>query len=127
MRGRGSSRGFTLVEVLVSLGVLSVALAILAALMVENSKVNREQQLRLELQSNARAALSLISQVLRTAGWDPTEANFGVVTLDADPTDGVETLEAPSRPSPCISPTTRTVTARRSRCSCPMPRPTRRA
>jgi prepilin-type N-terminal cleavage/methylation domain-containing protein len=79
---RGPAGGFTLIEVLVSLTILLLSLAALATLLVQNARVNRAQQMTLSTQSNARSCLSIVTPVLRTAGWDPLNAGFSPVTLD---------------------------------------------
>lgn len=88
-----SSKGFTLVEALVSLALVAVGMAIAASLLVQNSQINREQQLTIDVQSNARSCLSLIVQTLRTAGWDPTNAGITPVALDSNPGDSVNYID----------------------------------
>ena len=87
MRAVRAEGGFTLVELLVSLALLSMVLGGVAGLLVQNSRINRAEQMSAELQSSARNCLSMIVQVLRTAGWDPRNAGFAAVTLDPSPTN----------------------------------------
>jgi prepilin-type N-terminal cleavage/methylation domain-containing protein len=80
--GRGAERGFTLLELLVSLSILSVGFAALATLLLQNARVNRAQQMTLAAQSNARNTLSLLLPLLRSAGWDPRNVGIVPVTFD---------------------------------------------
>jgi len=93
MRARRSEAGFTLVEMLVSMTVLLLAMTGLASLLVQNARVNKAQQMRAEVQANARNTLSMVVQKLRSAGWDPTNAGLASVTLDADLGDSVSEIE----------------------------------
>ena len=76
---RRQERGFTLIELLVSMTVLLLVLAGLARMMIENSRINRAQQMTAEVQANARNCLMLVQQRLRSAGWDPI--NAGILSL----------------------------------------------
>jgi len=87
MRAVRAESGFTLVELLVSLALLSMVLGGVAGLLVQNSRINRAEQMSAEVQSNARNCLSMIVQTLRTAGWDPRNAGFAAVALDPSPTN----------------------------------------
>jgi len=87
MRSVRAESGFTLVELLVSLALLSMVLGGVAGLLVQNSRINRAEQMSAEVQSNARNCLSMIVQTLRTAGWDPRNAGFAAVALDPSPTN----------------------------------------
>jgi len=93
MRRDGPEGGFTLVEMLVSLTLLSMVFGGIAALMIQNSQINRTEQMSAEVQSNARNCLSMIVQVLRTAGWDPKNAGFAAVGLDPSPTNSTNYIE----------------------------------
>ena len=87
------ARGFTIVELLVSLAVFSMAMASISGLLVQNSKINKAQQMTSDMQADARNCLSMIVQRLRTAGWDPLNNGFSPLVLDADPTDSVSYIE----------------------------------
>ena len=86
-------RGFTLIEVLVSMTVVMLAMAGLAGMLIQSSTINRSEQLTSDVQANARNCLSMIVQKLRSAGWDPQDAGIPAVTLDPDLTDSVSELE----------------------------------
>jgi Tfp pilus assembly protein PilW len=81
--------GVTLLELLVSVGLVSVILSGVAALLIRNSAINRTQQLVSETQSNARNSLSIVVQALRSSGWDPRETDFAPVVVDPDLGDTV--------------------------------------
>jgi prepilin-type N-terminal cleavage/methylation domain-containing protein len=86
-------RGFTVVELLVSLTVLLLVLAGCAQMMVQNSHVNRSQQMAAAAQADVRNCLELIQQKLRSAGWDPMNAGIATVAVDPDLTDLVSEIE----------------------------------
>jgi len=90
---RRADAGFSLVEMLVSLTVLLLATTSLAGLLVQNSKMNKSQQLAIDAQSNARNCLEIVVAKLRSAGWDPVNAGVSTVTLDPDLTDLVSEIE----------------------------------
>jgi type II secretory pathway pseudopilin PulG len=79
-----------MVEVLVSLTVLSLAMAGLFSLLVHNSRLNKSEQMKAETQANARNVLSIIVQKLRSAGWDPLGTDlFAGLTLDTNTGDTI--------------------------------------
>lgn len=80
-------RGFSLVEVLVSLTLFGLVMGGLAILLVYNSQINRAEQTQAEAQANARHSLTMVVQVLRSAGWDPMNTGLAPVALDPFPTD----------------------------------------
>ena len=90
---RGNQKGFSLVELLVSVTVLTLALSGLASLLIQNARINKSQRMTAEIQANARNTLSMVVQKLRSAGWDPTNAGLATVTLDADTTDSISEIE----------------------------------
>lgn len=93
MMGRGREEGFSFLELLVSLAVFSMAMGGLASLLIQNSQINRVDQMRAEVQSTARNCLSMIVQTLRTAGWDPRNTGLSPVTLDPSPTNTTNYIE----------------------------------
>lgn len=86
--------GFSLLEMLVSLAIFSMAMGGLAGLLMQNSRINRANQMSAEVQSTARNCLSMIVQVLRSAGWDPRNAGFPPVVVDPSPTGTANYIEA---------------------------------
>ena len=87
------SRGFSLLETLAALTLLTLTLGGLATLLIEHSRVNKTEQLRSKTQADARNCLLVVLQRLRSAGWDPTELSFDAITGDTDLTDGVSWIE----------------------------------
>ena len=92
MPTRHSQQGFSLIELLVSLTILLLASSGLASLMVQNSRINKSQQMTAEIQANARNCLEMIVAQLRSAGWDPMATGLPVVALDPDP-DAISSIE----------------------------------
>lgn len=78
MNGMRSQKGLSMIELLVSVAILSIVLTALAVTLIQNARINRGQQMALQVQSDARNCLSMIVPVLRTAGWDPL--NVGIPT-----------------------------------------------
>ena len=74
--------GFTLIEMMISVVILLLAMAGLASLLIQNSRINKAEQMTVEVQGNARNTLSMVVQKLRSAGWDPN--NMGIPTLRLD-------------------------------------------
>ncbi len=90
MKPANRQRGFTLVEMLVSLTVLSLAMTGLFSLLVHNARLNKSEQMKAETQANARNVLSIIVQKLRSAGWDPLGTDlFAGLTLDTNTGDTI--------------------------------------
>lgn len=86
-------RGFSLVELMVSMAVLLLALAGLAKMMIEGSQINRAQQMTAQVQANARNCMTMVVHKLRSAGWDPANNNLALVTWDSDLTDDISEIE----------------------------------
>jgi len=90
---RPGQSGVTLIELLISLTVMLLVFTGLASLMIENSRINKAQQLTAQIQSDARNSLAVIEQRLRSAGWDPLNAGIPTVALDSDLSDAVSEIE----------------------------------
>jgi prepilin-type N-terminal cleavage/methylation domain-containing protein len=78
-----SERGFTLVELLVSLAIFSVIATMVAKTVIDGAKLTKTEQMTIAAQSDARNCVSLIEQVLRTAGWDPKNAGITGIQLQS--------------------------------------------
>lgn len=92
MSARGTA-GFSLTEALVSVAILSLAIAGAFSLLVHNMKINKAEQMNAQLQANARTALSAVVKSLRRAGWDPMGSGIVSVQLDPDLSDDVSQIE----------------------------------
>lgn len=90
---RGTQTGFTLAETVVSLFVMSIAMVMVAGILISSSRLNKTQQLAAETQVSVRNTLSMIVNTIRDGGWDPAGAGIAPVALDPDPSDPVDTLE----------------------------------
>ena len=69
------SSGFTLIELLISMTVLSIIVSGLVASRVMQQSQGISQQQTVEIQQNVRAALSIILDDIRMAGYDPDGDN----------------------------------------------------
>ena len=85
--------GFSLVELMVSMVVLLVCVTGLAKMMIESSRINRAQQMTAQVQANARNCMSVVVQKMRSAGWDPINADVQTVDWDPDTLDDVSQIE----------------------------------
>jgi len=85
--------GMSLIEVLVSLAVFSLAALGIAGMLIDNSRINKGEQLRAEAQANARNTVSLITHRIRAAGWDPQASGFQAVVVDDDLSDALSFVE----------------------------------
>jgi prepilin-type N-terminal cleavage/methylation domain-containing protein len=90
---RDDQKGFSLVEMLVSVTVMMLALSGLATLLIQNARINKSQRMTVEVQANARNTLSMVVQRLRSAGWDPTNTGLPTVNLDSDTSDANAEIE----------------------------------
>ena len=82
-----------MLEMLVSVTVLVMAMGGLGGLLIQNARMNKGQQMTVEVQSNARNTLSMIVQKLRSAGWDPTNAGIQTLIPDQNTGDNVSEIE----------------------------------
>ncbi len=73
-RGRRSARGVTLIELLISTGLLSVVVAGVYLLYTTMQETLARGEMQSDLQQNARVALDRMTQELRMAGYDPQMA-----------------------------------------------------
>ena len=89
-----NQKGFSLIEMLISLALMMMALTGLASLLIQNARVNKAQQMTAEVQVNARNCLSMIVQELRGAGWNPMNVSgFTTVITDQNLGDGISEIE----------------------------------
>ena len=88
-----AQRGFSLLELLVSLTVTLLIMTGVTTMMLHNARINKAQQMTAQAQSNARNCLAMIVQRLRSAGWDPLNTGVPSVTLDTDTGDDIAEIE----------------------------------
>lgn len=75
--------GFTLIEALISLGLLAVVGTGITSLVLSTQRDYVSQRERVQADETIRAVEALLTRVLRTARVDPRNLNIG--RLDADP------------------------------------------
>jgi type IV pilus assembly protein PilW len=85
--------GFSLVEVLVALTIVGLATGAMAGMLIQNSQINRAQQMEAQTQADARQCLTMITQVVRSAGWDPLNTGIAPFVFDTTPLDAPQFLE----------------------------------
>jgi prepilin-type N-terminal cleavage/methylation domain-containing protein len=84
-----SSRGMTLVELLVTLTILGVVVVVVTGILLSSSRLEGRTVRRAEIQAASRQALALLTTELRQAGADPGDPPAGVVGLVAADSFGV--------------------------------------
>ncbi len=81
---KNNKRGFTLVEILITLLLASIVTAAIYKTFREQQKSYIVQEEVVEMQQNLRAALDIMSREIRMAGYDPLQSgNFGFLRADA--------------------------------------------
>ena len=86
------ARGFTLIEVLLSVAILSAVVAGISGLLIKQSQASSVQAAQRDLEANGRLALAELGRAVRLAGYgiDPTAAfdfaRFACTTPDAPDT-----------------------------------------
>ncbi len=82
-RRRGGRRsGVTLVEMLVTLGLLSVVMGTVTGMILRTQREYTRQREAIRLQENMRNAEMVIARLLRTAAVDPLGLSIGRVDID---------------------------------------------
>jgi len=77
-----TKHGFTLVEVLVALVVGLVVIGAVYSVYTVQQREYRSQQVRLALQQNLRAAMVIMEEEIRMAGYDPQgSGRFGIIDV----------------------------------------------
>lgn len=72
-----SSKGFTLVELLVALAIVGVASAAIIGLFISQNRSYVVQDETVTVQQNVRAGIDFLTRELRMAGYDPTSSTGG--------------------------------------------------
>lgn len=92
-RSSGREGGFTLIEMLVAMGVGMVMLAAVSSVFTLQNKTFSSQEDLVELQQNVRAAMDIMSSEIGMAGYDLTRVN-DTVPPSANNFVGVATMNA---------------------------------
>jgi type IV pilus assembly protein PilW len=94
---RNGHKGFTLVEMLVGMAVASVVMISIYTAYVNHQRSHVTQQLVVDMQQNARAALALMKREIRMMGYDPV-ATDGIDndtnSIIDDESSGADIIEA---------------------------------
>jgi type IV pilus assembly protein PilW len=100
-----SVNGFTLVELMVSMGIGMVILAAVTTTFMSQTRIYNAQEQINEMQQNARGALDIIAREVKMAGYNPHEVSFLGVTYsmtqlmiqaDLDSTPGIDVSTTPT-------------------------------
>jgi type IV pilus assembly protein PilW len=75
-----SVNGFTLVELMVSMGIGMVILAAVTTTFMSQTRIYNAQEQINEMQQNARGALDIIAREVKMAGYKPSGGSFNGVT-----------------------------------------------
>lgn len=81
------SSGFTVLEILVALAMGVVFIAAITALIIDQTQTHEDHQMKVMMQQNGRAALSVMANELMIAGYSPDPAEKSSITKAA--MDGV--------------------------------------
>ena len=87
----GRSAGFTLVDILVGLGMASVIMVIVVGIFTTMAKSFTTQNVAADVQQVARAGVDLMIQEIRMAGFDPTGSAAAGIVNDFDEDSGFHT------------------------------------
>jgi type IV pilus assembly protein PilW len=79
----GRQSGFTLIELMVALGVSTVIIGLVVATLISQQKNHVTQDALVDMQQSLRAAMEVLGGDLQMAGYDPT-GNAGATFLIAD-------------------------------------------
>jgi type IV pilus assembly protein PilW len=78
-----AKKGFTLIELMVGMGIAMVMLAAVTSTFISQTKIYHAQEQVNEMQQNARGAVDLMIRELKMAGYNPAEAAFVGVTYNS--------------------------------------------
>lgn len=85
MARRPSEAGFSLLELMVSLGIAGILMAGIFAAYYTQLRAHMTQQLTVEMQQNLRASMQIMAREIRMAGYNPTTtAGAGITTMLAN-------------------------------------------
>lgn len=78
----GARAGLTLIEMLVTLTLLSVVMATVTGMVIRTQRDYTRQREVIRLQENLRSVELVVTRLLRTASVDPLDQNVGKVDID---------------------------------------------
>ena len=78
-----TKKGFTLIELMVGMGIAMVMLAAVTSTFISQTKIYNAQEQVNEMQQSARGAIDLMIRELKMAGYNPAEAAFDGVTYNS--------------------------------------------
>src|SRR5918998_6880846 len=97
--------GFTLVELMISMGIGMVILAAVTTTFMSQTRIYNAQEQINEMQQNARGAIDIIAREVKMAGYNPNEVGFLGITYsttqlmiqaDLDSTPGIDVSITPN-------------------------------
>jgi prepilin-type N-terminal cleavage/methylation domain-containing protein len=92
-----NNRGFTLMELMIAMAIASIVLASIYRVYQTQQKAFTTQQLLVEMQQNARSAMTLMKREIRMAGYKPAASdgidNDGDGDIDDDPDENGRKLD----------------------------------
>ena len=97
--------GFTLVELMISMGIGMVILAAVTTTFMSQTRIYNAQEQINEMQQNARGSLDIIAREVKMAGYNPNEVSFLGITYsttqlmiqaDLDSTPGIDVSITPN-------------------------------
>ncbi len=74
--GQPARRGFTMVELVISMTIFAVVMGVVFSFLVGARNSYQETRERAQYQQSMRAVMSLITREVRSTGCDPTSAGF---------------------------------------------------
>jgi type IV pilus assembly protein PilW len=78
-RPASCQRGMTLVELMVTVGILSMVVVALSTIVLSSNRMQSRTTRRAGMQADARQTLSIMTTELRQAGADPSNPPVGIV------------------------------------------------
>lgn len=80
----GQARGYSLIELLIAIAVMTVVLGLIGTVMITVQSQYMSQQKLIDASNNARVALDLVLRLVRVAGNNPERISFEPIHPDPD-------------------------------------------
>ncbi|BCS99263.1 hypothetical protein DSLASN_48950 [Desulfoluna limicola] len=77
LQGSLNERGFTLIEILVALVMGVIFFTAICALVIDQTQTHEDHQMKVMMQQNGRAALAVLSNEMKLAGYSPIPRSDG--------------------------------------------------